>query len=185
MLDLAVSLIIIAILLLLQNPKVGGLFHQNVRDRSKRRLLLAAIGFFSTFALARALAFAVLHNVAPFHYIYFRGTHIHHLVWGILLLLVVGFCWLIEVGSGTKSPSLFASRLLSLLYGVGAALTLDELAIWLDIQEGVYWTRRDLASIEAVILFGAALLIAIWGRDFLKAIGLEVWHSGRKSHKKT
>src|SRR5690348_17656379 len=76
-------------------------------------------------ALARGAAYAAGHNIPPFHYIYIRGTHVHHLVWGILLLLVVGFCWLIEVGTGTKGSSLFASRLMSLLYGVGAALTPD------------------------------------------------------------
>jgi len=69
---------------------------------------------------------------------------------------------------------------MSLLYGVGAALTLDEFALWLRVEEGVYWTRRDLASLDAVFLFGAALLIGIWGRDFLKAVGLELWHSRRK-----
>jgi hypothetical protein len=180
LLGFSVFLTITVVLLLLHNPKVGALFHQHVRDRPKRRLLLAAIGFFSTFALARAVAYAAYRNVGPFHYIYFRGTHIHHLVWGILLLLVVGFCWLIEVGTGAESSSLFASRLMSLLYGVGAALTLDELAIWLNVQEGVYWTHRDLASLDAVILFGAALLIATWGRQFLKALGLELWHSRRK-----
>jgi hypothetical protein len=69
---------------------------------------------------------------------------------------------------------------MSLLYGVGAALTLDEFALWLNVQEGVYWTRRDFVSLDAVILFGAALLIGMWGRDFLKATGLEIWHSHRK-----
>jgi len=47
-------------------------------------------------------------------------------------------------------------------------------------RRGVYWTRRDLASIDAVILFGAALLIGIWGRDFLRAVGLELWSSRRR-----
>ena len=130
------------------------------------------------------MAFAAYRNAGPFHYVYIRGTHIHHLVWGILLLLAVGFCWLIEVGTGAQSSSLFASRLMSLLYGVGAALTLDEFAIWLNVEEAVYWTRRDLVSLDAVILFGAALLIGIWGRDFLKALGLELWHSRRK-HRQT
>ena len=87
---------------------------------------------------------------------------------------------MIEAGTGAKSSSLLASRLMSLLYGVGAALTLDEFALWLNVEEGVYWTRRDLASLDAVILFGAALLIGIWGRDFLRAVGLELWSSRRR-----
>jgi len=169
-----------AILLLLRNRKVGELFHLHVRDRPKRRLLLAAIGFFVTFAVARSIAYAAYRSVGPFQYVYVGGTHIHHLVWGILLLLAVGFCWLIEVGTGAKSSSLAASRLMSLLYGVGAALTLDEFALWLNVQEGIYWTRRDWASLDAVILFGAILLIGIWGRDFLRAVGIEIWHSRRK-----
>jgi hypothetical protein len=176
-LDLAILVVVAAVLLLLSVPKLGSLFQEHVRDRPKRRLLLAAIGFFSTFLLARVIAYAALRNLGPFHYIYFRGTHIHHLVWGILLLLIVGFCWLIEVGTGERGSSLFASRLMSLLYGVGAALTLDELSIWLNVREGVYWTRRDLVSLDAVILFGAALLIGIWGRPFMKAVGLYFWHS--------
>ena len=168
------------ILLLLHLPRVGELFHQHVPDRPKRRLFLAAVGFFSTFAVARVAAFLASRNISPFRYIYIGGTHIHHLVWGILLLLAVGFGWLIEVGTGSRGSSLFASRLMSLLYGVGAALTLDEFAIWLDLKEGIYWARRDRISLDAIVLFGALLLIGLWGRDFLKAIRREFLPSPRR-----
>ena len=69
---------------------------------------------------------------------------------------------------------------MSLLYGVGAALTLDEFALWLNLQDTVYWTREGRASLDAVLLFGAALLIGIWGRGFLKALPGEIFRSGRK-----
>lgn len=180
LLILSVLVTVTVILLLLRNPRVGELFHLHVRDRPKRRLLLAAIGFFVTFAVARSIAYAAYRKAGPFHYVYVGGTHIHHLVFGILLLLAVGFCWLIEVGTGERASSLLASRLMSLLYGVGAALTLDEFALWLNVQEGIYWTRRDLISLDAVLLFGVGLLIGIWGRDFLRALGLELWHSRHK-----
>jgi hypothetical protein len=168
------------VLLLLYLPRVGELFHQHVRDRPRRRLLLAAVGFFLTLGLARSVAYAAGRDIGPFHYIYIRGTHIHHLVWGILLLLIVGFCWLIEVGTGTTSSSIFASRLMSLLYGVGAALTLDEFSLWLNLEDSTYWTREGRASLDAVLLFGAALVIGIWGRDFLKALTGEVFRSRRR-----
>jgi hypothetical protein len=179
---LVISTIVVtaAVVLILHIPRVGELFHQHVPDRPKRRLLLAVVGFFITFALARSMAYLAAHNIGGFGYIYIGGTHVHHLVWGILLLLAVGFGWLIEVGTGSKGSSLLASRLMSLLYGVGAALTLDELAIWLNVQEGVYWTRRDRASLDAVLLFGATLLIGLWGRDFLKAVSRELLPSPRK-----
>jgi len=179
LLVIPIVLIVAAVLLILYVPRVGELFHQHVPDRPKRRLFLAAVGFFITFALARLASFLASRNVGPFRYFYFRGTHVHHLVWGILLLLGVGFGWLIEVGTGSKSSSLLASRLMSLLYGVGAALTLDEFSIWLNIQEGVYWTR-DRASLDAVLLFGALLLIGLWGRDFLKAVSREFLPSRHK-----
>ena len=168
------------VLLFLHHPHIGELFHQHVRDRPRRRLFLAAVGFFLSLAVARSAAYAASRGIAPFHYIYIRGTHVHHLVWGILLLLIVGFCWLIEVGTGTKASSLFTSRLMSLLYGVGAALTLDEFALWLNLEEGVYWTRQGRASFEAILLFGAALLIGIWGRGFLKALTRELFPPRRK-----
>ena len=169
------------VLLCLYLPRVGELFHQHVRDRPKRRLFLAAVGFFVTLGVARSVAYAASRDIGPFHYIYIRGTHIHHLVWGILLLLIVGFCWLIEVGTGTKSSSIFASRLMSLLYGVGAALTLDEFSLWLNLEEGVYWTREGRASLDAVLLFAAALLIGLWGRGFLKALTGELFRPRRKT----
>lgn len=179
---LAVSVLVITalVLLILHHPHISGLFHQHVPDRPKRRLFLAAVGFFVAFALARSWAYAVYRNFGPFRYVYIRGTHIHHLFWGILLLLIVGFCWLIEVGTGSRSSSILASHLTSLLYGVGAALTLDELALWLTLGADVYWTRRGRVGLDAVFLFGTALLIGIWGGDFLKALSRELFRFRRK-----
>jgi hypothetical protein len=188
MLDIAwllatfIIVIIALVLLSLHHPRIHELFHQHVRDRPKRRLFLAAVGFFFTIALARSLAFAASRNIGPFHYIYIRGTHVHHLVWGILLLLIVGFCWLIEVGTGARSSSLFTSRLMSLLYGIGAALTLDEFTFWLNLDPNAYWSREGRASLEAVLLFGFALLIGIWGRSFWKALSRELLPPRRKTH---
>lgn len=80
------------ILLLLNYSRLGDLFHSYVRDRPKRRLFLAAIGFLVTFAVARAWLTALTATSPLFIYVYIRGAHIHHLVWSILLLLAVGFC---------------------------------------------------------------------------------------------
>ena len=177
---ICVLLLLALVLWFLHNPRIHDLFHQHVRDRPRRRLFLAAVGFFLTFGVARLLAFAASREFGPFRYIYIRGTHVHHLVWGILLLLIVGFCFLIEVGTGARATSLFASRLMSLLYGVGAALTLDEFYLWLNLEDTAYWTREGRISLDAVLLFGAALLIGIWGRQFLKALTGELFRSRRK-----
>lgn len=115
-----------------------------------------------TFAGVRAVVYAVLHKIPPFHFVRMEGRHIHHLVFGILILLLVGYGWLCEVGVGTDGSSIFVGRLMSILYGVGAALALDEFALWLNLKD-VYWTSQGRSSIDAVILFGALLAIGAWG----------------------
>src|ERR1700761_1703924 len=87
-------------LLTLRNKRVSALLHEHIADRPRRRLFLAAIGFFVNFTIVRSLAYANFHKIGPFHDIYIRGRHIHHLVWGILILLAVGFGWLVELGTG-------------------------------------------------------------------------------------
>ena len=58
---------------------------------------------------------------------------------------------------------------MSMAYGVGAALTLDEFALWLNLRD-VYWERQGRASFEALALFAAALAIAALGGPFLRAV---------------
>ena len=59
---------------------------------------------------------------------------------------------------GRNSPmSIFFGRLMAVSYGVGAALTLDEFALWLSLEPDAYWTREGRLSIDAVIIFGAVL----------------------------
>jgi hypothetical protein len=158
-----------ALFLVLRHPHVNRIFVQSIPDRPQRRLFLSSVAFFLTFAGVRIVTYTNYHHIGPFHDIYFRGRHIHHLVWGILILLLVGYGWLIEAGSGDKQTSIFAGRVLSLLYGAGAALTLDEFALWLNLED-VYWAREGRASIDAVILFGALLLMGVWGGRFLGAL---------------
>jgi hypothetical protein len=86
-----------------------------------------------------------------------------------LILLVVGYAWLVEVGEETTPTSIFVSRLISIMYGVGAALTLDEFALWLNLRN-VYASPEGRESIDAVLLFGGLLAIAAWGAPFLKAL---------------
>jgi hypothetical protein len=54
----------------------------------------------------------------------------------------------LAAGPGTShSPlSIFFSRLMSVSYGVGAALTLDEFAIWLNLEPDAYWSQRRAAQ---------------------------------------
>ena len=169
---------IVLLLVLLHRTRLGSLLHEHIADRPRRRLFLASVSFFLTFAIVRGMVFCIRHQIPPFHYIIMNGRHIHHLVPGILILLAVGFGWLCEFGTGSDSSLLFAGRLMSLLYGVGAALTLDEFALWLNLKD-VYFVREGRSSIDAVVLFGSLLAIGGWGAPLFAALAKRMTkHSG-------
>jgi hypothetical protein len=140
-------------------------------DPRRERLFLASLAFLLTFAFIRGLTYSIRYNLGPFHNVTVGGTHVHHLVWGILLLLVVGYLALVEFGPrGTASN--FVTRIGAMAFGVGAALTLDEFALWLNLQD-VYWERQGRLSVDAVLIFGALLLVGLVGRDLLRALAWE------------
>jgi hypothetical protein len=164
-----IVLITAAMLLLLHLTKLGRIVHDNLPDRPHRRMFLASVSFFITFLAVRLLVASIQHHIGPFQYVTMGGTHIHHLVWGILILLGVGYGYLNEVGSLPTPTSIFTGRLMAILYGVGAALTLDEFALWLNLAN-VYWSRQGRESIDAVVLFGSLLAIGTWGAPLWTAI---------------
>ena len=160
---LFVFVLLAAILLVLHLTRLGVLIHQQIPDRPQRRLLMASVSFFFTFLAVRLLVFSITHHIGPFGYVQMGGRHIHHLVWGILLLLICGYVELTEVDTHDTPVSILLSRLLALAYGAGAALTLDEFALWLNLDAMAYWSREGRESIDAVALFGALLSIGAWG----------------------
>jgi hypothetical protein len=99
-----------------------------------------------------------------------RGHHIHHLVWGIMILLLVGYGWLLDLGRSHSPLSIFFGRLMSVSYGVGAALTLDEFALWLNLDPSDYWSREGRISIDAIVLFGGILGVGAWGAPFFRGV---------------
>jgi hypothetical protein len=166
---LLLAIVVTAFLLLItQGTPLAKAIHERIPDRPRRRLFVASVSFFLTFAGVRAVVFAVLHQIPPFHFIEHDGRHIHHLVFGIIILLGVGYGWLADFGTGEDDTSLFLSRLMSILYGVGAALTLDEFALWLNLKD-VYWSPEGRSSIDAVILFGALLAAGAWGSPLFRS----------------
>ncbi len=158
-----VSMVAALMMLVLHLTKLGLIIHQRIPDRPHWRLFLASVSFFVTFLGVRLLVVSITHHIGPFGYVQMGGRHIHHLVWGILLLLISGYAELAEVGTGDTSVSILLSRLLALVYGMGAALTLDEFALWLNLDPMAYWSRQGRESIDAVVLFGALLAIGTWG----------------------
>jgi hypothetical protein len=153
--------------------RIYGFHFQNER---RERLFLASLGFLLTFAIVRGITHLIRAGIGPFHNVSSGGLHIHHLVWGILLLLVVGYVWLIEEGTNSN----LLSSVTAIGYGVGAALTLDEFALWLNLQD-VYWTGPGRESIDAVVIFVSLLSVGIWGGPFLREVTLLVFRRRKPS----
>jgi hypothetical protein len=66
------------LLLLLQGTSFGDVLHERIPDRPWRRLFVASVSFFLTFAGIRAVVYAIVHQIPPFHFIQSGGRHIHH-----------------------------------------------------------------------------------------------------------
>jgi hypothetical protein len=88
-------------------------------------------------------------NVTP------GGLHIHHLVFGIVFMMIAGFlAFVIQ----PYSPWF---EILAGLFGVGAGLTLDEFALWLYLDD-VYWSEEGRSSVDAVVfaaIIGGAIIV--------------------------
>jgi hypothetical protein len=84
------------------------------------------------------------------------GVHLHHLVWGISLLLVSGFAAFV---SDLYSPWW---QITSVAFGIGAGLTLDEFALWVYLRD-VYWSTEGRDSIDAVIVVTLLAVLVLIG----------------------
>jgi hypothetical protein len=165
--------------LLVARTKLHEIYQRQLGETRRERLFLASLGFFTAVLVVRGITIAIHNDVGPFHNISMHGRHIHHLVWGILLLLLVGYSWLIQVGTGSTESWRWAGRVTSMLYGVAAALTLDEFALWLNLSD-VYWQRQGRESYEAMALFGGLLAIGVFGKPFFAGVAHELTRPFRR-----
>jgi hypothetical protein len=88
-------------------------------------------------------------NVTP------GGLHIHHLVFGIVLMMLAGFL------NFVIQPDSPWFEILAGVFGVGMGLTLDEFALWLYLDD-VYWSEEGRSSVDAVVfaaIIGGAIIV--------------------------
>ena len=134
-------------------------------------MFIGSLGFFGGFGAARAITHAIRARVGPFRNLSVGGRHLHHMVFGIGGLLGIGYLWLLLVGTQTEGERT-ASRTTAAAFGAASALTLDEFALWLNLQD-VYWAKQGRQSVDAVAVFGGLLSIGVWGGPFLRDLARE------------
>jgi hypothetical protein len=103
--------------------------------------------FVGAFLVARILVLLIMTRRIPDVYLHVGGTHFHHLNIGIFLLAAVGAYLLVRRPEGREQSAA------AIVYGVGLALTFDEMGMWIHLG-GDYWTR---AGFDAVVIIAAAL----------------------------
>jgi hypothetical protein len=154
-------------------PETSLHLHHHLSAR-RERVMLATLGFTVALAVTRGIT-TLLHKkgAGPNGGIIVGGVHIHHFVFGMVGLIVLGYLWLLLYGFEDQPPRrLF--RYTAFAYGVCSALILDEFALWLNLRD-VYWERQGRESVEALLIFGGILL---WGA-LIYPFARAVWHHFR------
>ena len=116
--------------------------------------LLAA--FLLTFLTTRFVTQAIQRGRGPFRNASVGGVHLHHEVYGIFLMLGAGTL------EFTYQPGPPWVEVLAVLFGVGAALTLDEFALWLRLSD-VYWSSQGRSSVDAVLVASVVGFLLLLG----------------------
>ncbi len=147
-----------------------------VTESSRAPVLWMLVAFVVTFLVTRAITRHIRSRSAQpredesgrslIGDITIGGVHVHHQVWGILLVLVSALLFF------AYQPDAPWAEVLGALFGVGAALTLDEFALWLHLDD-VYWSREGRKSIDAVLLGATICALLLIGTSPVGTEGIE------------
>jgi hypothetical protein len=128
-----------------------------VIDSGKWPLMLCFLSFVLTFLVTRGITRLIRAGIGPFgNVVTSSGTHVHHAVPGIILLVIGAF---LAVATADPGPW-FA--IAAVMIGVGVSLVLDEFALILHLSD-VYWTNEGRLSVNLVSLTAAYLGLALTG----------------------
>jgi hypothetical protein len=101
--------------------------------------------FSITFGLARLSTWSIRHRgtLGPFRNVRVADRHVHHFIPGIVMAFVAG-------GISVATRSARVDAWLALPFGAGVALTLDESALLLELDD-VYWSERGIVSVQITL----------------------------------
>jgi hypothetical protein len=99
------------------------------------------------------------------------GNHVHHQVFGILIIIGTGIVLVSETPKGAALDAAAA------VFGVGVGLTVDEFALWLHLED-VYWTNAGRKSVDAIFCVLVITGTLIGGASFVTGrVGTAAWWS--------
>jgi hypothetical protein len=116
--------------------------------------------FVVTFLLTRMITRLIRAGKGPFRNMTFgeHGVHVHHQVYGIFLMLISG------ASQFAYAPQGITRDVLAAVFGAGAALTLDEYALWFYMDD-VYWSAEGRKSVDAVMIAAGIGILVLFGAN--------------------
>jgi hypothetical protein len=136
---------------------IGPIYDDVVADHGRQRAFICLAAFIISFLLIRTSARMTRRfSWWPGGVQTEGGVHLHHLVWGICLMLGAGF---VGVSLDFDYPW---GGIVAGAFGVGAGLTMDEFALWTHLSD-VYWTDEGRSSIEAVAFVAVLGVLVVVG----------------------
>ncbi|GII75036.1 integral membrane protein [Sphaerisporangium rufum] len=144
--------------------RVGEWFAERIVDNGRLPLFCFLIALIVTFVFTRVNVRLIRARVGWFRNVSVGDVHVHHVVFGVVLMLLGGIAGLVTAGLSSGWYALTAA-----IFGVGAALVLDEFALILHLRD-VYWSEEGRASVDAVFVAIAVTLLLLLG---LRPLGWE------------
>jgi hypothetical protein len=145
-------------------------YRHHIVDTGKEQAFWILVAFLATFVVVRIITHSIRDGRGPFRNVQVGKTHLHHLVPGIFLLLITGYLSnAISFRTGRTTVAVF--------FGIGAALTLDEFALWLHLKD-VYWTRQGRRSVDIVVIAATIAGLVVLGlgfwREAIRSVGRHI-----------
>jgi hypothetical protein len=134
-------------------------FWSKLVEHEEQGLFLVLVGFIVSFGFIR-MSTRLMRSPRvswwPGSVVSDSGVHIHHLVFGIVTMMVAGALGFLSFG---RSPT---TEICAFFFGVGAGLTIDEFALWVHLDD-VYWSEEGRSSIDATVIAAAGMLLVLLG----------------------
>ncbi len=134
-------------------------FWDNLVEHDEQALFLVLAGFVLSFAFIRMSTRLMRSPKVPWwpgSVVSDSGVHLHHLVFGIVTMMIGG-----TLGFAAHGHSPYA-ELCAFAFGVGAGLTIDEFALWVYLDD-VYWAQEGRSSIDATVIAAAGMSLILLG----------------------
>jgi hypothetical protein len=134
-------------------------FWDRLAEHNEQGLFLVLVGFIGSFAFIRMstrLQRSPRVSWWPGSIVSDSGVHLHHLVFGIVTMMIAGAGGFLAFG---QSPW---TEICALGFGIGAGLTIDEFALWVYLDD-VYWAEEGRSSIDATVIAAAGMMLVLLG----------------------